>query len=313
MTEHMPPDDRELEQYLKGGSKLSRRYRDASSESAPPELDEAILAQARAELRRKPAGINRWLAPVALAASLVLGVNLAWNVYQAQPVPGGAPVLADKASRDDGFVPPPPPAAEPPVEPRANAPAAPAKPTAKLESKSRFVQEPASASPEEAYEGAPSASGGLAQREADLGTREKEQQALRKAQAEDRAAMAQRPEGSEAGAAQAPAAAAPRAADFPLPTEAQKIERLIAYVAGLEDAVFIRNGTAHTPQEAARQLRRKLEEAGDRVQTADDFIRLCVSHSSVPGEAYLVRYSDGRTRTAEDVLRDDLLQMQAAP
>ncbi len=70
------PDDRELEQYLKGGSKLSARYREASGEAAPPELDEVILAQARAAARRKGAGVNRYLAPVALAASLVLAVNL---------------------------------------------------------------------------------------------------------------------------------------------------------------------------------------------------------------------------------------------
>ncbi|MGH8443060.1 MAG: hypothetical protein ACRETF_09190, partial [Nevskiaceae bacterium] len=81
------PNDGELEQYLKGDSPLSRRYRAASTESAPPELAEAILAQARAELRRKPPSLNRWLAPVALAASVVLGVNLAWNLRQAEPVP----------------------------------------------------------------------------------------------------------------------------------------------------------------------------------------------------------------------------------
>jgi len=89
------PNDRELEQYLKGDSRLSRRYREASGERTPPELDEAILAQARAELRRKP-NLSRWLAPAALAASLVLAVNLAWNLYQVEspPAPAAPPPLA---------------------------------------------------------------------------------------------------------------------------------------------------------------------------------------------------------------------------
>src|SRR5690349_1898218 len=115
MTE---PDDRELEQYLKGDSKLSRRYREASGETAPPELDEVILARARAEARRKPPSLNRYLAPVALAASVLLGVNLAWNLRQAEPVPSvpmeapaEAPSLAKSA--EPAFVPEPPAAAAP--------------------------------------------------------------------------------------------------------------------------------------------------------------------------------------------------------
>lgn len=86
MTEPVKPDDRELEQYLQGGSKLSRHYREASRETSPPDLDEAILARARAEVRRKPRP-NGWIASLALAASVVLGLNLAWNVWEAQPVP----------------------------------------------------------------------------------------------------------------------------------------------------------------------------------------------------------------------------------
>lgn len=80
MTE---PDDRELQDYLKGDSRLSRADRKASAETTPP-LDQAALASSRAELKRKP-DWSRALAPYALAASLLLGVNLAWNVYQAQP------------------------------------------------------------------------------------------------------------------------------------------------------------------------------------------------------------------------------------
>ncbi len=86
MTE---PNDQELEQYLKGGSALSRRYRDASREKTSTELDEQVLALARAEVRRKPRA-NRWLPSLALAASAILGVNLAWNLRD-QATPGSAP------------------------------------------------------------------------------------------------------------------------------------------------------------------------------------------------------------------------------
>ncbi len=82
MTE---PNDHELEQYLKGGSALSRRYRDASQEKAPAKLDEQVLALACAEVRRKPRA-NPWLPSLALAASAILAVNLAWNLRE-QAVP----------------------------------------------------------------------------------------------------------------------------------------------------------------------------------------------------------------------------------
>ena len=312
------PDDRELEQYLKGDSPLSRRYRDASAESAPPELDEAILAQARAELRRKPVGINRWLAPVALAASVVLGVNLAWNVYQVQPMPGDVPSSSDKVSRDEGFVPSPPPAAEPPAEPvapRANAPAAPAEPVQRPERK--MLADDRAALKEESTP-APSAADELAQGEADLTAKrqQEQQQSLRKAEVEERSALERQSEESAQGSmqARAPAAAsapapAPKMADAAPLSESGKIDRLLRYIGSLQGAVFIRNGEEHGPAEAAKHLQNKREKAGDRVRTADDFIRLCASHSSASGDAYLIRFADGRTRTAEDVLREELARM----
>ena len=63
--------------------------------------------------------------------------------------------------------------------------------------------------------------------------------------------------------------------------EARKIEHLIAAVARLSDAKFIRNGVAYDAAKAAEHLRLKLREAGARVATAEDFIRLCASRSSV--------------------------------
>jgi hypothetical protein len=291
------PDDRELEQYLEGNSKLSRRYREASAESAPPELDDAILARARAETKRKPPSLNRILAPVALAASVVLGVNLAWNLYQVEPVPGDLRQPQAKAqSRDNTFVPPPPAAPAP-------------------------VREEKRAAEADA----------LQRRDAEL-SQQREQEASRKQKSEERLASRARPaeapqpepepqsfaaDEPAAGAAASPpqamaksAAPAAALADTAAPlSEPQKIDRLIAYVGGLQGAVFIRNGKEYGPAEAAKHMQLKREKAGVRCATADSFIRLCASFSSTSGDAYLIRFADGRTRTAEDVLREELARM----
>ncbi|TJY65221.1 hypothetical protein E4T66_03095 [Sinimarinibacterium sp. CAU 1509] len=78
------PDDDQLQQYLAGVSSLSRGYRDESREVTPPELDRAVLrmAQAAAPRRRRA---SRWQLPLALAATLLIGVPLAWNVTRQAP------------------------------------------------------------------------------------------------------------------------------------------------------------------------------------------------------------------------------------
>ncbi len=87
--------DRELDDDLAGHSALSARYRAASCETTTPELDAAILAQARnavrppvvlAPVRAQPSRPSRlpwqqrWAVPVGIAATLLIGVDLAWRV-----------------------------------------------------------------------------------------------------------------------------------------------------------------------------------------------------------------------------------------
>lgn len=80
MTE---PDDRELDQYLAGQHRLSQRYREATqSEQPPPELDDAILGAARAATPAKRRSVRRWAVPFGLAASLMIGGPLVWQVWQ---------------------------------------------------------------------------------------------------------------------------------------------------------------------------------------------------------------------------------------
>ena len=76
--------------------------------------------------------------------------------------------------------------------------------------------------------------------------------------------------------------------------EKKKIEFLISSVENLKGAKFIRNGTEHDGKEAAEHLRMKLKNAGGKVQTADDFIRLCASKSIISGQPYMIRSSDGK-------------------
>jgi hypothetical protein len=87
--------------------------------------------------------------------------------------------------------------------------------------------------------------------------------------------------------------------------EKKKIEFLISSVENLKGAKFIRNGSEHDGKEAAQHLRMKFQNALV-VQTADDFIKLCASKSSITGKAYMIRLSDGKTIKSEEYFREKL-------
>jgi len=87
--------------------------------------------------------------------------------------------------------------------------------------------------------------------------------------------------------------------------EKKKIEFLISSVENLKGAKFIRNGSEYDGKKAAEHLRMKLQNALV-VQTADDFIRLCASKSSITGKPYMIRSSDGKTIKSEKYFRQKL-------
>jgi hypothetical protein len=89
-------------------------------------------------------------------------------------------------------------------------------------------------------------------------------------------------------------------------SEKTKIEYLIACVEALKGAKFIRNGWEYDAQTASNHLRLKLKTAGAKVRTAQDFINLCASQSSMTGEPYLIRLSDGTTMKSEAFFKDRL-------
>jgi hypothetical protein len=86
----------------------------------------------------------------------------------------------------------------------------------------------------------------------------------------------------------------------------KKIEFLISSIENLKEAKFIRNGSEYDGKKAAEHLRMKLQKAGGKVQTADDFIRLCASKSFVSGKPYMIKFSDGKTIKAEEYFREKL-------
>jgi len=93
-------------------------------------------------------------------------------------------------------------------------------------------------------------------------------------------------------------------------TEREKIELLIAAVEQLQDAEFIRNGTAYSASRAAEHLRAKLKKAGDRVKTAQDFITGIASSSYFSGTPYYIKFKDGRQITAKEFLEAKLKEIE---
>lgn len=93
-------------------------------------------------------------------------------------------------------------------------------------------------------------------------------------------------------------------------TEAQKIDHLIAYVASLNNAIFIRNGSEHSAREASEHLQMKREKAGKRITTANDFIERVASASSLTGKPYQIRLADGKTYNCETVLKVELKKLE---
>lgn len=115
-------------------------------------------------------------------------------------------------------------------------------------------------------------------------------------------------------AAQArPMVPAPQAATQPARqlSEAQKIEALIASVEQLRGAVFIRNGSEHDAVKAAGHLRRKLDYAGKRIKTAEQFIQYLATGSSISGKPYRIRFADGRSVESAAYFHEQLRRLEA--
>ena len=77
--------------------------------------------------------------------------------------------------------------------------------------------------------------------------------------------------------------------------EQKRIDYLIESLGSLKGAVFIRNGSEYKASEAKAHLQSKLAYGGERVKTAEEFIKYCATQSSMSHKPYQIRMSDGRT------------------
>ena len=95
------------------------------------------------------------------------------------------------------------------------------------------------------------------------------------------------------------------------PPEARRIERLISAVERSTDHRFIRNGVDYDASTAARFLRAKWAYVGDRVRTAEDFIREVGTQSGTTGNRYRVRGPDGHEEDGAAFLNRQLSERSA--
>jgi hypothetical protein len=96
------------------------------------------------------------------------------------------------------------------------------------------------------------------------------------------------------------------------PQEQTRIDYLIASLGELRAAVFIRNGSEYDAAAAQKHLQQKLRYAGDRVQTAEQFIKYCASESSMSHKPYQIRLSDGRVQNTADFFTAKLRKFDKA-
>jgi hypothetical protein len=86
---------------------------------------------------------------------------------------------------------------------------------------------------------------------------------------------------------------------------AESLEQTIAFLLHrieTTDATFIRNGQAHTPQEAVAHVRAKYEHFKVQIKTPEDFIRLAATKSLLTGPALPRAHSRWQGDAAQHVV-----------
>ncbi len=91
--------------------------------------------------------------------------------------------------------------------------------------------------------------------------------------------------------------------------EAREEARIDFLIHGVETSAgikFIRNGSEYDGAAAAKHLRMKLNYAGARLKTAEDFVKYCASESSLTHRKYSIRLADGTTMDATTYFTEQL-------
>ncbi|WP_299979413.1 DUF5329 family protein [uncultured Pseudoteredinibacter sp.] len=91
----------------------------------------------------------------------------------------------------------------------------------------------------------------------------------------------------------------------------QEINHLLAYVKST-NCQYERNGKRHSGKEAVKHIQRKYRYFADEIKTAEDFIRLCATKSTMSGKYYKVHCVTGKAIKNEiksvDWLSEELLR-----
>ena len=93
--------------------------------------------------------------------------------------------------------------------------------------------------------------------------------------------------------------------------EQQRIDYLIQALVSLKGAVFIRNGSEYDASAARDHLQQKLAYGGERVKTAEEFIKYCASQSSLSHKPYQIRFSDGKVVNTAEFFSSKLKEFDA--
>ncbi|MEO5722648.1 MAG: DUF5329 family protein [Chthoniobacterales bacterium] len=94
--------------------------------------------------------------------------------------------------------------------------------------------------------------------------------------------------------------------------EQARIDFLLNAVEHAANIKFIRNGTEYDGRAAATHLRHKLDYGGERLKTAEDFVKYCATESSMTHRKYKVSTGNGVTTEAAAFFTAKLLEFDHA-
>jgi len=93
-------------------------------------------------------------------------------------------------------------------------------------------------------------------------------------------------------------------------TERQKIAALLDVIGKAKGIKFIRNDVEYPASAARRLMEGKSDKAGDKIETAEDFIEQVGTRSLTTGRVYQVKLADGRTTESAFWLRARLREIE---
>jgi hypothetical protein len=83
------------------------------------------------------------------------------------------------------------------------------------------------------------------------------------------------------------------------------VEYLLSYIRS-SNLTFVRNGNTFSSDIAAEHIKHKYEYNKKDIHSAEDFIELAATKSSLTGEPYLVNIGDGTSKPVADWLAEEL-------